>query len=37
MAKLTQTERRRARVRIVDASMAVPEIRKALERHLQDL
>ena len=26
-----------ARVRIVDAAMAVPEIRKALERHLADL
>ena len=26
-----------ARVRIVDASVPVPEIRKALERHLQDL
>ena len=36
-AYLSRAKAEPARVRIIDASAAVPEIRKALEKHLADL
>jgi dTMP kinase len=36
-AYLERAQREPARVRVIDAAAAVPEIRKALERHLADL